>query len=385
MDTIELLNNTEIQEIVSVYRNNKLKKKKASYNLFSISSYNSYLENFHSDIIASLLNPSELHGQGYKFLNLFVQFLNTYHNISIDPNSFNKVIVTRETGKIDIWIRDRNSGCSIIIENKINNAPDMEDQIDRYFNFAEIKEKYKVVAIVYLSLDGLKMAPRAKQDINHLIRNIGAFTDKSSDLVHGWLIPCLKVADNMDSQSVLHQYINLIQQLGNKNMDTKVNEQFYHFLGKNKGLETVKNIVEMYNSITEYRAIKFSEAITDWTPFQNRFLHKPNYWLFENYWDGKSNFKLDVWFNIDGSASMVFWDPTNQGEIGKIALTEKLKLINAGDEFELTTEDGKYKYIKKFKVDDTHPTMIEVDDAIILFTREFLKNLHDSKNMLDCR
>ena len=40
-----------------------------SYNLFTISSYNSYLENFHSDVIAILLNPDERHKQQNIFLN----------------------------------------------------------------------------------------------------------------------------------------------------------------------------------------------------------------------------------------------------------------------------------------------------------------------------
>ena len=53
MEVLEFLNNAEIIQLVQQYNITKLHKKQVSYNLFTISSYNSYLENFHSDIISS--------------------------------------------------------------------------------------------------------------------------------------------------------------------------------------------------------------------------------------------------------------------------------------------------------------------------------------------
>ena len=54
MELFELLDHPTIRDIVQRYNKTKLNKKQVSYNLFTISSSNSYLENFHSDIIASL-------------------------------------------------------------------------------------------------------------------------------------------------------------------------------------------------------------------------------------------------------------------------------------------------------------------------------------------
>ena len=58
--------------------NKEVKKEKelAGYNLFTISSSTYYLENFHSDIICSLLDPFGLHNERYTFLNIFIEYSN---------------------------------------------------------------------------------------------------------------------------------------------------------------------------------------------------------------------------------------------------------------------------------------------------------------------
>ena len=219
METIEFLNHPEIWELVQENNKIKIHKNEVSYNLFTISSYNSYLENFHSDIIASLLNPYGLHQQGNTFLCLFVEFLNKCYNVDIQLSDFQNVLVTREIGRIDIWIRDEVSKQCIIIENKINNAQDMEDQIIRYSEYSETNN-YEVKAIVYLSLDGNKKAPVTNDKLDRFVKNVSAFNDTKNDLVHGWLQLCLENHGNHDSFSVIHQYIKLIKHLANNNMNT---------------------------------------------------------------------------------------------------------------------------------------------------------------------
>ena len=99
-------------------------KQNNGFNLFTISSYNSYLENFHSDVIAILLSPKERHLQKEKFFKLFLSFLSSKYNAIIDENNYQNYEVLREKGRIDIWIKDKISKRCIIIENKINDAVD---------------------------------------------------------------------------------------------------------------------------------------------------------------------------------------------------------------------------------------------------------------------
>jgi hypothetical protein len=375
MELIEFLNHPEIWEIVQQYNKTKLHKKQVSYNLFTISSYNSYLENFHSDIIASLLDPQGLHQQGYTFLNLFIEYLNKHYSINLLNSDFQHTIVTRETGRIDIWIRDEVSKQCIIIENKINNAQDMEDQIKRYSDYSETYN-YEVKAIIYLSLDGNKKAPKVNDKLDLFIKNIGAFTNSSTknDLVHGWLQPCLKNHGNEDSFSVIHQYIKLIQHLANQNMDTTTMESYYQFLSTENGFEIANTIMEMNGRLNNYRVNKFANSISDIAPFKSQTIYQSNAWLFMNYVVSGCRLKLDVWFE-DKSALIVFWNTDELGLEGRLILTEKLCAMNLLNEFENEPSNNGNGYLKVFNIGTTYNTLNDVDNAVLAFVQKLMKDL----------
>ena len=125
------------------------------------------LENFHSKVIASLMD--ERGGSGYAtvFRNHFLEFLEGKATILGKNEIANDLASMRKNckqikidteyskkskesyGRIDILIRDEKTKNAIIIENKINGAPDMSRQLIRYLNGAEV-EGCKVAAIVYL-------------------------------------------------------------------------------------------------------------------------------------------------------------------------------------------------------------------------------------------
>ncbi len=380
MEFTEMLSNPIIEQIVVQQRENDIKKKKASYNLFTISSTNSYLENFHSDIIASLLNPKGLHEQGYTFLHKFISYLNEHYSTNLKISDFENTIVSRETGRLDIWIRDETSKQSIIIENKINNASDMLNQLDRYFDYAENGRKYSVKAVVYLSLDGYKKAPPTIEDFGHLVKNIGAFTNTKNDLINGWLRPSLEVTTiNIDSSSVIHQYINLIQHLANKNMDTITKESFYQFLSINNAFETVNTIIELNNQIWLHRANKLSDSIEDSRPFKNRFYYPQGQSLiFEKFINGDNFYKLDIEFRNNGNASVIFWNYGIQGINGRKSLNEILVLLDYLKEFDDTISHGGNGYRKDFIISDKYPTMVNLDNAVIDFVKSFLLKLQET-------
>jgi len=374
MEIEKFLNNPRLWEIVSQYNDTKVRKEQNSYNLFTISSYNSYLENFHSDIIASLLDPLGLHQQGYTFLHLFIQYLNKYHNVNISNNDFLSCKVSRETGRLDIWIRDVVSNQSIIIENKINNAQDMEDQIIRYSEYSETNN-FRVKVIVYLSLDGNKKAPATNDKLDAYVKNIGAFTNSENDLVHGWLHHCLENQNNHDSFSVIHQYIKLIKHLANHNMDATTLESYYQFLSTENGFEIAKTIVEMSNKITSFRANKFGESIINFKPFMSPCRYKPECWLYQDYVLDHNSLKLDVWFYSDGSASVIFWNTTTQNITGRDILTRRLTEINLLDKFEDVISNGGNGYRKDFVINNTYMTINEVDKALSDFVNRLMSGL----------
>lgn len=107
--------------------------------------YVSTKEIVHSKIIADLLNPKGEHQLGYGFLVMFLQTIgigvktehtpsaeNTLRDVHVKTESF--ALTTDLNGRIDILVTFDYSGKrkAIIIENKLNDAPDQPRQLARY-------------------------------------------------------------------------------------------------------------------------------------------------------------------------------------------------------------------------------------------------------------
>lgn len=373
MKYLEELDAPAMQNIVNQFTKTKREKLKASYNLFTLSSYNCSLENYHSDIIASLLKPEGGHGKGDAFLRLFLDYCANHYSVPLRKEDFKNASVVREKGRIDIWIKDERTRQSIIIENKINNAPDMENQIDRYYEYAK-DSGYCTKAIIYLSLDGRRKAPRPKQNIEPLIHNIGAFTNAPSDLVTGWLRRCIDdFGEDPDCGPIFHQYIKLLKHLANNKMDTDTMENFYQYLCTRGGMETVTAVTEMNARIPGYRKDRFAEAITDHSPFKTRHtMYSEDNCMFCDYVNKGDTFKLDIYFHDDGSAELRLCNQNNFTESGRESVRALLKEIDRLSRFS-EEDDGWYE--RTFSLDGQYGTMAEVDASLIAFVRELMNAL----------
>ncbi|MBO4726884.1 MAG: PD-(D/E)XK nuclease family protein, partial [Spirochaetaceae bacterium] len=140
------------------------------FNFFESISDKWYRENFHSDVLYTILNPDTKEiGRKY-FMQEFVKFLNIEDRF--DCNKDCEVIKEQPTGLIaweengqkiekpgyiDLLIK--NESQAIIIENKINYAPDMENQLVRYMKYVEDALDIKEYTVVYLTLTGDKEPP----------------------------------------------------------------------------------------------------------------------------------------------------------------------------------------------------------------------------------
>jgi hypothetical protein len=69
---------THLKKLIEASRSYKLferkedfsrQKEQNAFNIFSVSTYTAHLENFHSDMLVSLLNPRGLHGEKPLFCN----------------------------------------------------------------------------------------------------------------------------------------------------------------------------------------------------------------------------------------------------------------------------------------------------------------------------
>ena len=110
----------------------------------------------HSKILKFLLEPNELHGQGYLFLYLFLKKLGIQVSDNIEKENWN---VIAEQGRIDILLQRSCPLSVIIIENKSNWAEDQPNQLYRYWYnaiysktnqvgesyYEEMKEFYRII------------------------------------------------------------------------------------------------------------------------------------------------------------------------------------------------------------------------------------------------
>ena len=141
------------------------------FNFFESISDKWYRENFHSDVLYTILNPDTKEiGRKY-FMQEFVKFLGIEDRFDCSkdcevikecPTGFiswkdNNGNETGQEGYIDLLVK--NDTQAIIIENKINYAPDMENQLVRYMKYVDEELCIKEYTVVYLTLTGDKEPP----------------------------------------------------------------------------------------------------------------------------------------------------------------------------------------------------------------------------------
>ena len=368
----QLLGNKIFQKLKSDLNDYLDKIEENSFNLFTVSSYNSYLENFHSDIIAILLNPNDVHKHHLKYLNILIDFLISL-NVNIDKTDYKNAEVTREKGRIDIWIKDPSSKKSIIIENKINNAVDQENQLESYYNYA-IDKGFNVDCIIYLSLDGTKRAPiTGTQEIDDVVIDMAAFNNTESDIYNGWLLKCYANSHTLDSSSFLYQYLKLLKHLSAMGLDREIKNEFYKTIADRESYNNLQVILELNQGLTAYRADLFFEKVEkDYLPFKKSYRYRPNIWLFYNFIEENNNFKLDVEFKSEGDVKLDFWNPNNPENIQLATTTAVLKKANLLHEFELGGYGGGLK--KSFLLED-YNSIVDVDEAATNFVLAFFKSL----------
>ena len=207
---------------------------KIGLNAFSLlAEDNHQLENFHSKVIAALLDPRRKSGIGWHGLAVFVRLLqcaskNKEQRMLLEDfvkclerkDCDVEVTTEKETddnrGRIDIYVglkKKNGETRAIIIENKINGAPDMERQLVRYCDDVEGRAKHKVVAIVYLKpysnseteFPGWSVADRLK--VSKVLICLSACKDEDPlSLSVGWLNELLKKVTNSVARSTIEQY-----------------------------------------------------------------------------------------------------------------------------------------------------------------------------------
>lgn len=183
----------------------------APLNAFALLHDDAQLEKFHSLVISRLIDANR-HSLGKLLLDGFLDLLinkartpEQQANLTRFKDDVRRCVPNIEVehsisgdgkhGFVDIVIFNSRKSHVIIIENKMNNAPDMPRQIPRYIEAFE-RKNIEPLAVVYIKAfdkDGFpnvdKMwLPEDEAKVRGLLIPLSACaTDDSQSLVHGWI------------------------------------------------------------------------------------------------------------------------------------------------------------------------------------------------------
>ncbi|HAN37313.1 MAG TPA: hypothetical protein DCQ29_00290 [Chitinophagaceae bacterium] len=346
----------------------------ASFNIFALSSINVEKENFHSDIISVLLNPNGLHKGSSTFLHVFIDYLCKHYQFNINKANYEHATVHREfsdiASRIDICIEGK--GHAIIIENKMNNAPDAEMQIERYYELIT-KRNLEVDAIIYLTLDGIKQAPTPTiPAAASILKSIGAYTDQSNDLVQGWLNQCLEHTNEFNTKSFINEYTKLVKALNINAHERRVIQDFLKDVGK---VEILPVLIQLSDNekkaINTYRIQFIASQIQNYLPFTkgNQYPPYPT-WFFEGYTFNAIRFQLSVTTESLTSVKVDLFGMANNQEKNRTTTHELLNNIKMLSAFQEGSNKNGYE-----KIFQTTHNLLATDAEVIQFINNLLQAL----------
>jgi len=243
---------------------NKLKSIKEKYGLLERESFNFFegiekykREDFNDIVISQILSPDTKEIGNIKYLHIFMDLLCKINkNLDLKNHFNNNVIVEKQVGNmeygfIDILVSDNDS--AIIIESKINGAPDQDNQLARYYIYVQNILNKNVLAIVYIRpvYDENKMPPwedysnEYKKEIEiakNLLVPISIINSKNQmDFCHGFLDACFD-QNTIDKAGIyIKQYSDLLKTSGGSKMAMNVEKEILRKLYADSNSTAITN------------------------------------------------------------------------------------------------------------------------------------------------
>ncbi|TXJ11976.1 PD-(D/E)XK nuclease family protein [Brachyspira aalborgi] len=342
---------------------------KLNFNIFDIITDKWKKENFHSEILKFLLENYE------EFFNNFSELIKIK-----DKKEYSNAEITNEEARIDILIKSENK--AIIVENKINWAPDQIEQLARYYK--KVKEEKEVEKIVYIAPSKDKN-PDAQtfgeyeKEIKDRLEKIISFDGSENDLVS-----CLeksrdklkenleKTKNNFDSENFhklffINHYIEILKRTGEGDMSTIKSNFSKEIIEKYKNgdniFEKLNYIIEMCSDknfpakmLNDYFIFKF--GMNDCGYDKDRNSYSCNYWLDYNNGKEKNAFSITIHSLGISEVYLILWDNNeNINNILKTVINKKeaeylikQDLTNSGIKFIFPDEEDKlFDLVSKLK------------------------------------
>jgi len=183
-----------------------------SYNIFEILGVQRNEVRTHSAFLCHLLSPQASHGQGFLFLQSFLEFCaKKYPDNFPQIPSFEEINsldwfvakeVTSQFGRMDILLQNPNSGFLCVIENKID-ALEGENQLSRYWDWIiEHENIFPNNVLLYLTING--DTSKTSKGKNYLPLSY------RKDILF-WLTSTIERIKPQSVKEVVRQYAGIIQ------------------------------------------------------------------------------------------------------------------------------------------------------------------------------
>lgn len=337
------------------------------FNIFELISDIYYRENFHSDIIAQLLRNEII-------LKNFLDF------IGVDKSKYENCEVEREESKIDILIKTEKN--CIIVENKLNWAKDMPEQLFRYYNECKNNKKLEVDKIVYLSPNSWKQPEEQsiKEIPKELIKTIIGYDGENNDFYTMVLQKSLEEMNNKEPKEwrlLLEHYLKILRKTGVTKMDTLTKTFYEKIKEEPQEYEKIKLIVNMYNNLTTTRANSLISKFINGKIWGN-----PPFVYFDFYIkDKRKNYAINIFVNKYDYSNLYLYSRENDRE--KFEKDNKdieawLKKHNLFEGFE-KDETWYNEWNKNFKFPEEENELYEFTKKLIERLKEDVESIYSGK------
>ena len=339
------------------------------FNIFELISDIYYRENFHSDIIAQLLRNEII-------LKNFLDF------IGVDKSKYENCEVEREESKIDILIKTEKN--CIIVENKLNWAGDMPEQLFRYYNECKNNKKLEVDKIVYLSPNSWKQPEEQsiKEIPKELIKTIIGYDGENNDFYTMVLQKSLEEMNNKEPKEwllLLEHYLKILRQTGVTKMDTLTKKFYEKIKEEPQEYEKIKLIVDMYNNLTTTRANSLISKFINGKIWGN-----PPFVYFDFYIkDKRKNYAINIFVNKYDYSNLYLYLYSRENDREKFEQDNKdieawLKKHNLFEGFE-KDETWYNEWNKNFKFPEEENELYDFTEKLIECLEKDVESIYSEK------
>ena len=234
-------------------------------------------ENGHSRILLKLLQFKNEKGE-YEFLDSLLRYVKDKNRISQFSNiQIKKPTITQENARIDLWVRDKNTGYSIIFENKVYNAQDQEAQISRYID-KTIEQKFDIKNIFVLYLSSMGKEPddqswgEYKEEFKDRYINL-SFRDDIITWLKKNVLPNIRYKDVFLYTAII-QYIDYLEGYFNlRTINKQMNMNLESLITSHLELEKFGDTIAQIEALNEKRS-NFMEVINAIDSLKNNLRHR---------------------------------------------------------------------------------------------------------------